>query len=308
MQFTLTAAFLALIGSAIAQVEGFDSITAPTEDEVVTADGKTAATITWEPSSEYDGQKVSILLLQGASQGTLDFYPGDNVACEFRPHASRPLLRRDLNHDEGKWPPKMNIGNNHADQNIPNTASIDSALGTYEWTPESSIAGFALYGLKLQLDSDPTVFQYSFPFKIEAGSDDDTSSSSTSSSSSGKTADTTSADPVTTTTTPATNNNVAASSNEDSAASTSSSTSASAAAAATSTSGSSTTGSSSGSTTGDADTTAAAATTLATATAVTGSGSSATASSSTAAVTAGAARVVAGGLAAVGGVMAMLAL
>lgn len=94
MQFTVTAAaFMALISSAIAQVDGFDAITAPTKGQEVTADGKTATTITWDPSSEYDGQTVSILLLQGASEGSLDFYNGDDVACEFHPPCLPSLLR-----------------------------------------------------------------------------------------------------------------------------------------------------------------------------------------------------------------------
>lgn len=100
MQFTVTAAaFLALIGSAMAQIAGFDAISAPADGEVITADGKTATTITWDPSADYNGQMVSILLLQGATEATLDFYPGDNVACEFHlwlpvPPSSLPDSRR----------------------------------------------------------------------------------------------------------------------------------------------------------------------------------------------------------------------
>lgn len=84
MQFTITAAaILALVGSAVAQTAGFDAITAPAQDQVVIADGSTATTITWDPTAKYNGQTVSILLLQGATQATLDFYKGADVACEF---------------------------------------------------------------------------------------------------------------------------------------------------------------------------------------------------------------------------------
>lgn len=289
MQFAITAAaFLALISSAIAQVDGFDAITAPTKGQAVTADGKTATTITWEPSSEYDGQKVSILLLQGASDATLDYYTGDDVACEFHP----PLLSVPLSLPV-PWMKKetasRSIGNHCADQDTQNIASIDSALGSYSWTPDSSIAGYATYGLKLQLDSDPTVFQYSFPFKIAAGSDDASSSSASK---------TTTSSVVTTTSAPSNNKVAQTSSDDSSVASTSTTTSAAASVTSVSTTGNSSDAGSSAATT-------AAQTTLSTATAATATGSSAT-SSTTTVVTAGAAKVAVGGFAAVGGVMAML--
>lgn len=86
MQFTISAAFLALIGSAFAQTANFDAITAPTKNQELVADGKQSYKITWEPTVEYNGQAVSILLLQGASQDTLDFYPGAKVACTSSLH------------------------------------------------------------------------------------------------------------------------------------------------------------------------------------------------------------------------------
>lgn len=93
MQFTVTAAaFMALIGSAFAQTANFDAITVPTKGQEVIADGSTATTITWDPTAEYNGQTVSILLLQGASQSTLDFYSGANVACEFHSLATPASL------------------------------------------------------------------------------------------------------------------------------------------------------------------------------------------------------------------------
>lgn len=82
MQFSTSAAFLALIGSAFAQTANFDAITSPTKGEELVADGQQSYEIVWDPTAEYDGQTVSILLLQGASQDTLDFYPGADVACK----------------------------------------------------------------------------------------------------------------------------------------------------------------------------------------------------------------------------------
>ncbi|KAF3762500.1 hypothetical protein M406DRAFT_107921 [Cryphonectria parasitica EP155] len=101
MKFTISAAaLLAFVSSALAQAtEGFDAITSPTEDEVLTAG--TTFTITWDPTAAYDDETVSIILLQGATQGTLEL--GPTVA-----------------------------------------SSIDSSLGTYSWTVDSSNVGYAL--------------------------------------------------------------------------------------------------------------------------------------------------------------------
>lgn len=80
MKFIVSAAsFLALVGSAFAQTEGFDGISAPTKDEDLTA-GQTYS-ITWDPTSSYDGQTVTIRLMQGADMNTLDF--GPDVVCMF---------------------------------------------------------------------------------------------------------------------------------------------------------------------------------------------------------------------------------
>lgn len=93
MQFTITsAAALALLGTAFAQTANFDAIVAPTKGQEVIADGSTSTTITWDPTPEYDEQTISIRLLQGASDTSLDFFTGANVACEFL------LLRRSLPH------------------------------------------------------------------------------------------------------------------------------------------------------------------------------------------------------------------
>lgn len=74
MQFiTSVAALVAFVSSALAQTEGFDAITSPTDGETLTA-GQTY-TITWDPTAAYNDETVTIRLLQGASQGSLDFNP-----------------------------------------------------------------------------------------------------------------------------------------------------------------------------------------------------------------------------------------
>lgn len=82
MQFiTSVAALVAFISSAVAQTEGFDAITSPTDGETLTA-GQTY-TITWDPTVAYNDETVTIRLLQGASQGTLDFNPNGVVGKSF---------------------------------------------------------------------------------------------------------------------------------------------------------------------------------------------------------------------------------
>lgn len=77
MKFTISSivALATFLGSALAQTEGFDSITVPTNNQALTA-GETLD-ITWEYSSAYDGT-VTIVLLQGASQSTLEI--GETIA------------------------------------------------------------------------------------------------------------------------------------------------------------------------------------------------------------------------------------
>ncbi|POS80743.1 anchored cell wall protein-7 [Diaporthe helianthi] len=58
---------------------------------------------------------------------------------------------------------------------------IDNSAGSYTWSIASSLGADATYGLKITLDSDPSTFQYSFPFHIASSS----SSSGPTSSSSG---------------------------------------------------------------------------------------------------------------------------
>lgn len=76
MQFTASAAaFLALISHVVAQTDGFDAITKPTYNEVLTAGS--AFEVTWDYDSQYDGT-ISISLLEGATATTLEL--GDTVA------------------------------------------------------------------------------------------------------------------------------------------------------------------------------------------------------------------------------------
>ncbi|PKS10578.1 hypothetical protein jhhlp_002332 [Lomentospora prolificans] len=67
----------------------------------------------------------------------------------------------------------------------PVAAGIVNSLGSYEWAVASDLGKDAVYGLRIQLDSDDTVFQYSFPFHIEA-SDDGGNSTTTAPSSTKK--------------------------------------------------------------------------------------------------------------------------
>ncbi|KAG5744036.1 hypothetical protein H9Q70_013261 [Fusarium xylarioides] len=46
---------------------------------------------------------------------------------------------------------------------------IDNDAATYSWTIDSNLGDKNVYGLVLKLESDPKVFQYSFPFKITGG-------------------------------------------------------------------------------------------------------------------------------------------
>ncbi|TVY86058.1 hypothetical protein LAWI1_G008954, partial [Lachnellula willkommii] len=58
--------------------------------------------------------------------------------------------------------------------------SIKNSVGSYTWTVPSSTA--VTYGFKIQLDSDPSIFQYSQPFHITGGSASSSSSVSSSAS------------------------------------------------------------------------------------------------------------------------------
>lgn len=55
-------------------------------------------------------------------------------------------------------------------------SGVDNAAGSYTWAVDSSLGSAATYGIKITLDSDSSVFQYSFPFHITAGSSSTSSS------------------------------------------------------------------------------------------------------------------------------------
>lgn len=62
----------------------------------------------------------------------------------------------------------------------PIVAGIVNSAGSYEWAVPSDLGDAAVYGLQILLDSDPTIFQYSFPFHIEAGEEGPKGNSTTS--------------------------------------------------------------------------------------------------------------------------------
>lgn len=59
---------------------------------------------------------------------------------------------------------------------------VDSAAGQYSWAVDKTLGTLNTYGIRITLESDPTIFQYSFPFVIKASADGKSSSSSSSGS------------------------------------------------------------------------------------------------------------------------------
>lgn len=51
----------------------------------------------------------------------------------------------------------------------PVAEGIVNSAGSYDWEVPAELGDKATYGFKIQLDSDPEIFQYSFPFVIEGG-------------------------------------------------------------------------------------------------------------------------------------------
>lgn len=51
-------------------------------------------------------------------------------------------------------------------------AGVVNSAGSFKWDVPATLGDDAIYGLRIQLDSDETIFQYSFPFHIgsEGGS------------------------------------------------------------------------------------------------------------------------------------------
>ncbi|KAL1891779.1 hypothetical protein Cpir12675_004820 [Ceratocystis pirilliformis] len=70
MQYSMFALIAALAGNAIAQIDGFNPITAPTRDEVLTAGSN--CVIQWSPDATYNADTITIQLMAGTSNTTLD--------------------------------------------------------------------------------------------------------------------------------------------------------------------------------------------------------------------------------------------
>jgi hypothetical protein len=60
-------------------------------------------------------------------------------------------------------------------------AGVDNSAGKYTWSVPTTTPSFATYGFSISLDSDPTIFQYSFPFHITGLSGSSTTNSSSTS-------------------------------------------------------------------------------------------------------------------------------
>jgi hypothetical protein len=63
---------------------------------------------------------------------------------------------------QGDTPSTLQLGQTVA-------ASINNQDGKFAWTIPASVGDFKTYGFKIQLDSNPDTFQYSFPFHIVSG-------------------------------------------------------------------------------------------------------------------------------------------
>ncbi|KAL5611780.1 hypothetical protein BROUX41_000645 [Berkeleyomyces rouxiae] len=74
MQYSTFTLLAALVGNVLAQTAGFNAITAPTRDQVLTAGSSFA--IQWTPDATYNADTVSIQLLAGTSNTTLQVAPG----------------------------------------------------------------------------------------------------------------------------------------------------------------------------------------------------------------------------------------
>jgi hypothetical protein len=81
---------------------------------------------------------------------------------------------------EGATPSTLTLGNVVK-------AGIENSVGKFSWAIPSDIATFATYGFKITLDSDTTIFQYSFPFHITGTSTSSSSYSGSMTSASTKT-------------------------------------------------------------------------------------------------------------------------
>jgi len=60
-------------------------------------------------------------------------------------------------------------------------SGVDNSAGNYSWAVSSTLGTASTYGIQITLDSDKTVFQYSFPFQITGGSGNSSSASTSAS-------------------------------------------------------------------------------------------------------------------------------
>jgi len=90
--------------------------------------------------------------------------PGETYTIEW--HASKPDAPISLILMQGKSNITLTLGETIA-------TGIDSSNASFDWEVPADAGEFAVYGIKVELDSDPETFQYSNQFKIGA-SDDDT--------------------------------------------------------------------------------------------------------------------------------------
>ncbi|SPO00966.1 uncharacterized protein DNG_03714 [Cephalotrichum gorgonifer] len=67
----------------------------------------------------------------------------------------------------------------------PIAVGVVNSEGSYAWKVASDLGDAAVYGIKIALDSDPTIFQYSFPFHVEASDDVPTNSTGPATSTAG---------------------------------------------------------------------------------------------------------------------------
>lgn len=68
----------------------------------------------------------------------------------------------------------------------PIASNIKNSEGSFNWEVPADLGDEKVYGLQILLDSDKEIFQYSFPFEIEASEDDDTTSTATTASTTAK--------------------------------------------------------------------------------------------------------------------------